>query len=173
MVIVLEFRIPDFLHLTDTEESIRSLSDTQKMLKIIPLTLAVSFLALGPSMGEAASFATNLEKRGDIRLCGSMLVETLNVLCGGQYFDPNEGNSVRLNKRKDSSSWNDYLTTRCQAPNCPTDTNEALLMSAAASLALPPCYCRIADSEADGAKDQDEARCEERKYFCVLESSDE
>ncbi|XP_054716452.1 LIRP-like isoform X2 [Uloborus diversus] len=108
MVIVLEFRIPDFLHLTDTEESIRSLSDTQKMLKIIPLTLAVSFLALGPSMGEAASFATNLEKRGDIRLCGSMLVETLNVLCGGQYFDPNEGNSVRLNKRKDSSSWNDY-----------------------------------------------------------------
>ncbi|XP_055954003.1 insulin-like [Argiope bruennichi] len=36
-----------------------------------------------------------LVKRGDtIRVCGRMLVETLSLLCNGEYYDPSETNNV-------------------------------------------------------------------------------
>ena len=43
----------------------------------------------------------SISKRGNVQICGTMLAQTLNMLCGGEYYDPEEEeeNEVRRNIR--------------------------------------------------------------------------
>ncbi|GBN80609.1 hypothetical protein AVEN_146928-1, partial [Araneus ventricosus] len=48
------------------------------------------------SEGSTIMDPKRLMKRGNtLRVCGSELVNTLSLLCDGEYYDPNETNGVR------------------------------------------------------------------------------
>ncbi|GFQ84091.1 ilGF domain-containing protein [Trichonephila clavata] len=61
-----------------------------------PTTMLIFLLFLTVwSVSEVSEGSTLLDpkrimKRGDIRVCGRMLTDTLSLLCNGEYYDPSE-----------------------------------------------------------------------------------
>ncbi|KFM73534.1 hypothetical protein X975_00725, partial [Stegodyphus mimosarum] len=64
------------------------------MLQLIFIVMTIASTISSPAEGATILEPKRLMKRGDtVRLCGRMLVETLSLLCDGEYYDPNEGNT--------------------------------------------------------------------------------
>ncbi|GFS78750.1 ilGF domain-containing protein [Nephila pilipes] len=61
------------------------------MLKIVLLLSA--WVLTEVSEGSTLLDPKRIMKRGDIRVCGRMLTETLSLLCNGEYYDPSENNA--------------------------------------------------------------------------------
>ncbi|KFM73533.1 hypothetical protein X975_00724, partial [Stegodyphus mimosarum] len=67
------------------------------MLQLIFVVMTIAFIVSSATDGAAVLEPKLVMKRGNnVRLCGRMLVETLNLLCDGEYYDPGEN---RMGKR--------------------------------------------------------------------------
>ncbi|GFQ84092.1 ilGF domain-containing protein [Trichonephila clavata] len=58
------------------------------MFKLVIFLSALTLAIV--SEGSTLLDPKRIMKRGDIRVCGRMLTDTLSLLCNGEYYDPSE-----------------------------------------------------------------------------------
>ncbi|GFX98634.1 ilGF domain-containing protein [Trichonephila clavipes] len=76
----------------DRQQLTDQLTATSSLLSaMFKLVIFLSAMTLAiVSEGSTLLYPKRIMKRGDIRVCGRMLTDTLSLLCNGEYYDPSE-----------------------------------------------------------------------------------